>query len=149
MRNWIRARRRETPRGEPTPTAHVCDHCGVGRREAGARVPSERVAGAVVYLIEGFRDRAMCQWTLGYLAAAWLTLQLVDVLGETWAWSIMIQQQISLGLGLGIVPALIVAWYHGERGRQDVGLTEVVLLTTVLGGLAYLVFAVYPSGAGA
>jgi hypothetical protein len=38
-----------------------------------------------------------------------------------------------LALGLGLFPAAVIAWFHGERGRQQVSMTEVLLLGLLVG----------------
>ena len=86
-------------------------------------------------LLEGFREavaRRTAQWVLAYLAGAWLTLQMVDVLKDIWDWPLQVQRAICVGLGLGLLPALVVAWYHGEKGVQRVTPAEVLLVSTLL-----------------
>lgn len=76
-----------------------------------------------------FRDRRLVQWLIAYLAVAWLGLQLMQTLAEIWDFPVPMQRGISLALALGALPALVVAWYHGELGRQRVCACEVALLT--------------------
>ena len=85
-------------------------------------------------LLERLRQRKLCRWTLGYLAVAWMLLQLTDVLSEVWRWSLLAQQIVSVVLALGLPPAIVVAWYHGEKGRQRVCKLEVALLTALIVG---------------
>ena len=86
-------------------------------------------------LIERLRQRKLCRWTLAYVAVAWMLLQLTDVLSEVWSWSLFAQQMVSVVLALGLLPAVVVAWYHGEKGRQQVCKWEVAILTAlILGG---------------
>jgi hypothetical protein len=79
-------------------------------------------------LVERLKDRKIVQWLLAYLAVGWMILQLNDVLAEVWGVPLTAQKVISLGLGVGILPAVVVAWYHGEKGRQRVCCTEVGLV---------------------
>jgi hypothetical protein len=83
------------------------------------------------------RDRKMTQWTLGYAAAACLIIQVVASLGPIWGWSITLQRVISLGLVLGLPHAIVVAWYHGEKGRQRLCSMELILIAilTLLAGV--------------
>ena len=60
------------------------------------------------------------QWTVAYLAIAWVVLQLMDILAEIWSWSVFFQQVVSLVLAFGTLPVLVVAWFHGEKGRQEI-----------------------------
>lgn len=79
-------------------------------------------------LLDRVMERKVAQWTAAYLAGAWLTLQLMDVLADIWDLSVVVQQIVSLVLGLGVMPALVVAWYHGEKGRQEVCSAECTLI---------------------
>jgi hypothetical protein len=65
---------------------------------------------------------------VAYLAAAWLLLQLTDVLSEIWTWPVILQRVVSVVLGMGLFPAIVIAWFHGEKGRQDVCTLELVIL---------------------
>jgi hypothetical protein len=57
-----------------------------------------------------------------------MVLQVADPLREIWGWPLGLQRGITLGLGLGLLPAFVVSWFHGEKGRQDICLTEVLLV---------------------
>lgn len=102
-----------------------------------AAVPvSEPPACPTKGLFERLRDRKFIQWTAAYLGAAWLVLQLTDILTQTWGWSLLLQQIVSLVVGLGVMPALVVAWYHGEKGRQEICATEcAVVAATIMGSV--------------
>ena len=83
-------------------------------------------------IIERLSQRKLVQWTAAYLAAAWLLLQLTDVLSEIWTWPLTLQRAASLVLGMGLFPAIVIAWFHGEKGRQDVCPLEVVIIGTLV-----------------
>jgi len=86
-------------------------------------------------LQEGVRevlDKGSVRWVLAYLAGAWLMLQMVDVLKDIWDWPLQLQRATCVALGLGLLPALVVAWYHGERAAQRVTRTEVLVVGTLL-----------------
>lgn len=93
-------------------------------------------------LLERLKKRKIVQWVLAYLALVWMVLQLNDVLGEIWSVPLTMQKAVSLALGLGVLPALVVAWYHGEKGRQRVCCTEVCLLGLLVAGAAATVWYV-------
>jgi TolB-like protein/Flp pilus assembly protein TadD len=78
------------------------------------------------------RRAKLIQWAVAYLAGAWLILQVVDVLRQTYGWTTMGQQAVVVLLVVGFVAALIVAWYHGEKGEQKVTGIEVGLLAVLL-----------------
>ncbi len=43
-------------------------------------------------------------------------------------WPVTLQRAVSLVLGMGLFPAIVVAWFHGEKGRQHVSALEVAIL---------------------
>ena len=71
-------------------------------------------------LFTRLRERKMAQWALAYLASAWIVVQLLDAVSEPLALSRTIQLAILILLGVGFFITLVVAWYHGERGRQRI-----------------------------
>jgi hypothetical protein len=81
-------------------------------------------------------------WLAAYLALAWALLQAVDVLGGMWGWPQLAQQAASLALGGGVLPATIVAWFHGEKGAQKTSPTEVVLVVAAVAGITLGICAV-------
>ena len=84
-------------------------------------------------MLKRFRDRKVGQWALAYLAGAWLALQLVDVLGARWGVSDRVGRVLDILLAGGFVVTIVLAWYHGERGRQRVSALELLLVCGVLG----------------
>jgi TolB-like protein/Tfp pilus assembly protein PilF len=92
------------------------------------------------------RERKLFQWALAYLAGAWLVLQLVDVLGQIFQWSLALQQGITIFLGVGFFVALLVAWYHGEQGRQRVSGPELLMIAVLLAVGAAVVSLLGPGG---
>lgn len=99
------------------------------------RAPPPAPLGATTaahQLIERLCRRKVAQWMFGYFALSWVVLQLGDILSETWGWPRMFQKAVSLTLGLGAFPALVVAWFHGERGRQDICLAELTILIALV-----------------
>ncbi|HSH74902.1 MAG TPA: hypothetical protein VLA09_04445 [Longimicrobiales bacterium] len=83
--------------------------------------------------------RKLVQWTVAYLAVAWLLLQLTDVLSEIWTWPLTLQRAVSLVLGMGLFPAIVIAWFHGEKGRQSVCALEVAIIATLVASTAAVV----------
>ena len=79
-----------------------------------------------------FKQRKVVQWTAAYFAAAWLSLELFDLVAEQFMWPIWVRQGATVVLLFGLVVTLVLAWYHGERGRQRVGAAEMALLATLL-----------------
>jgi len=80
------------------------------------------------------RVRPLVRWAAAYLAAAWLTAEVTSYLSDLWSWPAVVGRVTFVLLGTGLGVALVLAWYHGERGRQRVSLTESILLVCL--GLA-------------
>lgn len=111
---------------------------GPGSEPSKARTPT---------LGERLMERKLVQWTVAYLAgAAWL-LQLIGGLSQSWAWTTSVEQAVSLTLGMGVVPAVVVAWYHGEKGRQRVCTAECLMVAASVAGAVVVVWG-FCRGAG-
>ena len=76
--------------------------------------------------------RKVVQWGLGYAAAAWTLLQVIEFLGETYGWPPAVRQIATLVLPLGALPVLVLAWYHGDKGEQKVTRPELAILVALL-----------------
>ena len=82
--------------------------------------------------------RKLVQWLLGYLAGAWVLLQVLGLLASTYSWP---PSAMRVGVAvavLGFFLALVLAWYHGEQGVQRATRAEAMLLVLILavGGAA-------------
>ena len=87
------------------------------------------------------RRRKVVQWGLAYAAGAWGVLQGLAYLSDTFGWPRQIQQFGTLALLLGLPIALVIAWYHGDRGQQRLSAPELTILTLLLlvgGGIFWL-----------
>ena len=84
-------------------------------------------------LRENLKERKIVQWSVAYLAGAWVVMQLVDVLGGRWGISDSIARLIDLVLILGFFITLVLAWYHGEQGRQRVSGIELLIIAGLFG----------------
>lgn len=117
--------RAATPRSDGAPTfTSAVD----GRWEPTTR----RESAQRLTFLERARQRRIGRWMLSYLAVAWLVLQLLDVLGEIWGFPAVLSRVCSVLLGLGLYPAAVLSWFHGERGRQKVCRSEILLLAGFL-----------------
>jgi adenylate cyclase len=92
--------------------------------------------------LERLKRRKIFQWALAYLAAGWLAAQVLNVLAEPWGLSGGLERTAQALLALGFPVVLVLAWYHGEKGRQRVSGPEFVILTSLvlLAGTALAVF---------
>ena len=86
------------------------------------------------------KQRKLVQWALAYAAGAWVVLQGLSLLATTYSWSPMVMR-MAVGVAVvGFFVALVLAWYHGERGEQKVSGTELLIVTLLLsigGGLLW------------
>ena len=88
------------------------------------------------------RQRKIVQWALAYLAAAFALIQMLDLVGQRFAWPDWIARATIIAAAVGFVIALVLAWYHGERGQQRVSGVELVIVAILLalgGGLLWRV----------
>ncbi len=83
-------------------------------------------------LLGQLRSRKLAQWVLGYLAAAWVLLQVLEFLRGQFGWPAPIVRAATVFAGVACLAIIVLAWYHGERGRQRVTAIEAVLLALVL-----------------
>ena len=99
--------------------------------EAGASLAAS-AAGPGEAFLQRLKDRAITQWGLVYLAGAWVVLQIVGFGAERLSWSPLIPQGLALLAFVGFFVTLVVAWFHGETGRQRVRGTEVLIIAVLL-----------------
>jgi TolB-like protein/Flp pilus assembly protein TadD len=83
-------------------------------------------------LLQRLKERKLFQWAVAYLAGAWLVFQGIEVLAEPWNLSEAIQRTIHVLLGVGFLVTLVLAWYHGEKGRQRASGVELLILAGIL-----------------
>ena len=84
-------------------------------------------------ILQRLKERKLFQWAAAYLGGAWLFLQLLDVVGERWGMSPALGRAFDALLVLGFFTTLVLAWYHGEQGRQRVSGVELLILAVLLG----------------
>jgi hypothetical protein len=83
-------------------------------------------------LIERLRHRKLVQWGVAYLAGSWLLLQVLGLIAEPFAWPALVMRAAVVVLAVGFFVALVLAWYHGERGEQRVSSIELLMLAGIL-----------------
>ena len=88
------------------------------------------------------RRRKVVQWGIAYAAAAWGFLQGLEYVGEAFGWPGVIRQVAILVVLMGLPFVIMVAWYHGDRGKQRVTGTEVTMLVLLAAaGVLFIVAA--------
>jgi len=75
------------------------------------------------------RRRKLVQWSVAYVAGAWGLLQGLAYMRDTFEWPNQVQQAATVLLLLGVPVVLVLAWYHGDRGEQQVTRNELAILT--------------------
>ncbi len=94
----------------------------------------------MIGLVQRLKERKLVQWVLAYLAGAWLVLQVLALLADTYDWAPIVMRSVPVLLAGGLLATLVLAWYHGEQGRQRVSGMELLALA--------LVFVVAGAGVG-
>lgn len=82
-------------------------------------------------LVNDLLERRVARYFVAYCAAGWAVLEVADMLTENsvipaWAWRATFALFLS-----GLPGAVIVSWFHGARGRQEVPRAERWLLAGV------------------
>ncbi len=101
-------------------------------RQRAKVVDTSRSRCAMTDLWTKLRQRKLVQWALAYVAFAFALLQGIDLVAQPFGWPPSVLRLAILALAVGFVLALLLAWYHGEQGRQRVSGTELMIITLVL-----------------
>jgi hypothetical protein len=64
------------------------------------------------------RRRKVVQWGIAYAAGAWGFLQGLAYVSELLEWPAQLQKLTGLALLIGLPIALVLAWYHGDKGER-------------------------------
>jgi len=80
---------------------------------------------------EQLREKHIFQTVFLYLGGAWAAMEAIGFFVDNYGWSRRVLDVAVLLIVLGVPAALIIAWYHGEKGRQQVQKTEASLLLTL------------------
>jgi TolB-like protein/tetratricopeptide (TPR) repeat protein len=94
----------------------------------------------VTAFIARLKQRKLVQWALAYIAFAFALIQVLDVVAGSYDWPHGVMHIVFGLVALGFVVALVLAWYHGEQGRQRISGPELLLIALVLaigGGLLW------------
>ena len=74
--------------------------------------------------LEDLRKRKIFQWTVAYAAGAWVTFEIISQISDTFALDAAVSRVAFVVLATGVPACLVLAWFHGEKGRQKVGVLE-------------------------
>jgi TolB-like protein/Flp pilus assembly protein TadD len=89
-------------------------------------------------LIRRLKERKIVQWALSYAAFAWVLIEALDYFSGLFHWPASVQYIVLILLVLGFFLTLVVAWYHGEKGRQRVSGPELLIIAILLSITAML-----------
>ncbi len=84
--------------------------------------------------LQRLKQRKLVQWAIAYVAAAFAFLQGIDIVAQQFGWPDIIEQTLIIAACIGFFVALVLAWYHGDRGAQRVTGTELLIIGLVLAG---------------
>jgi len=83
------------------------------------------------------RQRRFVQFFVAYLAASWVVIEVISQLVEHDLLPLIVYKLTLVWFVGGLPAAAVVAWFHGEQGRQKAPRSEIafiVLLVIALGG---------------
>ena len=78
------------------------------------------------------KQRHLVRWVLAYVAAVWVIMQAIDILGGWYGIPVWLPRLLPVFVVGGLAITAILSWYHGQRGPQRFARTEVGLLILVL-----------------
>jgi TolB-like protein/Flp pilus assembly protein TadD len=78
------------------------------------------------------RQRKIFQWSVAYLAGAWLIYEAANLVGANFDWPRLVLQLLTILLLFGLPIVVIIAWYHGEQGRQYATGAELMMIAGIL-----------------
>jgi len=85
-------------------------------------------------LLERLKERKLVQWSLAYLAGAYLVYEASWTAAEAWGISVTLVRGTHVLLVFGLLVTVVLAWYHGEKGHQRFGGAELLMLSLLLVG---------------
>ena len=83
-------------------------------------------------LLQRLKERKLVQWAVAYLAGAWVIYEVTSTVGGHWKLPDSFFQGLFLILAVGFFIILVLAWYHGEKGRQRVSGPELLMVAALL-----------------
>lgn len=89
-------------------------------------------------LISRLKRRKIGQWGLAYVAGAWVALEALSLVADPWGIPGSVHRGLQVALVAGLPLSVVLAWYHGESGRQRVKGRELLVVAVVLAMAALL-----------
>ena len=88
-------------------------------------------------VIDKLKSRKVIQWSIAYIAAAWVIAQVAEVVAGPWGLPLYWIRLLHVVLVAGLPLVLTLAWFHGDRGHQRVTRVELALLVVIIAGAGY------------
>ena len=85
------------------------------------------------------RERRLFQIVASYLAAGWILLEASDQFVDRGFLPAVVYEVLLIGYLIGLPAAMLVGWYHGEKGAQRAPRAEIAMLTVL--GAMFLLFS--------
>src|SRR5216110_2676903 len=82
--------------------------------------------------VQRLKQRKLVQWAVAYVAAAFALIQGLDIVAQRFSWPDSIERTLIIAACIGFFIAMVLAWYHGERGTQRVTGTELVIIVLLV-----------------
>jgi serine/threonine-protein kinase len=83
-------------------------------------------------LLQRLKERKLVQWAIAYLAGAWVLVEASTLIVDQFHWPEVIAQAVTVLAFIGFCVVLVLAWYHGEKGRQRVSGPELLMVAALL-----------------
>jgi TolB-like protein/Flp pilus assembly protein TadD len=89
------------------------------------------MAASMMSWWERIMRRKMVQWAIAYLTVAAIVIGVISDLAQGFSW-VVVPLRIAVAiLAVGFLAVLVLAWFHGERGRQRPTRLEVLGVSAV------------------
>src|SRR2546430_1238919 len=82
--------------------------------------------------VQRLKQRKLVQWAVAYGAAAFALIQGLDIVAHRFSWPDSIERTLIIAACIGFFIAMVLAWYHGERGAQRVTGTELLIIVLLV-----------------
>src|SRR6058998_2177238 len=82
--------------------------------------------------LQRLKQRKLVQWAVAYVAAAFALIQGLDIVAQRFSWPDSIERTLIIAACIGFSIAMVLAWYHGERGAQRVTGTELLIIVLLV-----------------
>jgi len=90
------------------------------------------VTGQILGILTTLSERRFLQIVGAFVAAGWIAVEATDMLVSRGKLPEMANSLLILWYAGGILPIMVLGWFHGAKGRQAFSASELGLLTAIL-----------------